>query len=52
VIPDGYNGDPASLKPDLAEAFLDAEARSMAALIESHLKNLYLPPHNRVIGKD
>jgi hypothetical protein len=44
VIPAGYNGDPASLKPDLVEAFLDAEARSIAGLIDSHLKNTYQAP--------
>jgi creatinine amidohydrolase len=44
VVPQGYNGDPAVLKPELAEAFLDEEARSIARLITSYLHETYQAP--------
>jgi len=44
VVPEGYNGDPASVKPELAEAFMDQEAASVAQLIASHLDGTYRAP--------
>ncbi len=44
VVPDGYNGDPASLKPELAEAFLNSEAVGLARIIECSLKGTYQAP--------
>jgi len=44
VVPQGYNGDPASIKPELAEAFFDEEARSTAQLIASYLDGTYKAP--------
>jgi hypothetical protein len=37
VIHYGYNGDPASLNPELAEEFMLAEAASISKVIESSL---------------
>lgn len=39
VIPDGYNGDPASLNPALAEEFMRAEAASIYQVIASFLES-------------
>jgi creatinine amidohydrolase len=44
VVTEGYNGDPASIKPDLAEAFINEEAKSIAQLIESYLNGTYKAP--------
>jgi creatinine amidohydrolase len=44
VVPQGYNGDPASIHPDLAEAFMDGEAESIAQLIASSLDGTYQAP--------
>jgi creatinine amidohydrolase len=44
VVPDGYNGDPASINPELAEAWIAAEAQSIARLIRSYLAGTYEAP--------
>ena len=44
VVPQGYNGDPASVKPELAEAFIEEEAKSMARVIGSYLRGTYQAP--------
>jgi creatinine amidohydrolase len=44
VVPQGYNGDPASIHPDLAEAFMDGESKSIAQLIASDVEGTYEAP--------
>ena len=44
VVPEGYNGDPASIVPELAEAFMDCEAESIAQLVTTHLDGTYQAP--------
>jgi hypothetical protein len=39
VIPYGYNGDPASINPELAETFILAEAASVSRVIENFLRS-------------
>jgi creatinine amidohydrolase len=44
VVPQGYNGDPASIHPELAEAFMNGEAESITQLIASSLDETYQAP--------
>jgi len=44
VAPQGYNGDPASIVLEPAEAFMDCAAESIAQLIASSLDGTYQAP--------
>jgi len=44
MVPLGYNGDPASIKPELVKQCMRAEAEGLGGLIEGYLKGTYHPP--------